>query len=266
MSHQLRTPLTLIEGPLDQLADTPDMRQASDATAQMLAIVRRNTAQLSGLVNQILDAQVGADAKDLVQDEMDAITVMDAGQSDAAGTPSEVTAGTAPADSGEQPRLLIVDDNADIRTYLRTILQGQYQVSEAPDGQKGLEVACEEVPDLIVSDVMMPVMNGLEFCLRVKNDTITSHIPVILLTARALSKHQIEGYESGADAYITKPFSADLLLARISNLLRSRHKLKDIWGSGLAQGACCHRGACRTRAEGYPEAGLCTQVLPIRVA
>lgn len=233
VSHQLRTPLTLIEGPLDQLADTPDMRQASDATAQMLAIVRRNTAQLSGLVNKILDAQVGADAKDLAQDEMDAITVMDAGQSDVAGTPSEATTGTAPADGGEQPRLLIVDDNADIRTYLRTILQGQYQVSEAPDGQKGLEVACEEVPDLIVSDVMMPVMNGLEFCQRVKNDTITSHIPVILLTARALSKHQIEGYESGADAYITKPFSADLLLARISNLLRSRHKLKDIWGSGL---------------------------------
>jgi DNA-binding response OmpR family regulator len=173
--------------------------------------------------------------KDLSQDEFDAITVGDTAQPNAtADSSSEATAGTVPAGNGEQPRLLIVDDNADIRTYLRTILQGQYQVSEAPDGQKGLEVACEEVPDLIVSDVMMPVMNGLEFCQRVKNDTITSHIPVILLTARALSKHQIEGYESGADAYITKPFSADLLLARISNLLRSRHKLKDIWGNGFS--------------------------------
>ena len=235
VSHQLRTPLTLIEGPLDRLADTPDMRQASDETVQMLGIVRRNTAQLSGLVNQILDAQTGTNLKDLSQDEFDAITVGDTAQPNAtADSLSEATAGTVPADNGEQPRLLIVDDNADIRTYLRTILQGQYQVSEAPDGQKGLEVACEEVPDLIVSDVMMPVMNGLEFCQRVKNDTITSHIPVILLTARALSKHQIEGYESGADAYITKPFSADLLLARISNLLRSRHKLKDIWGNGFS--------------------------------
>lgn len=235
VSHQLRTPLTLIEGPLDRLADTPDMRQASDETVQMLGIVRRNTAQLSGLVNQILDAQTGTNLKDLSQDEFDAITVGDTAQPNAtADSSSEATAGTVPADNGEQPRLLIVDDNADIRTYLRTILQGQYQVSEAPDGQKGLEVACEEVPDLIVSDVMMPVMNGLEFCQRVKNDTITSHIPVILLTARALSKHQIEGYESGADAYITKPFSADLLLARISNLLRSRHKLKDIWGNGFS--------------------------------
>ena len=235
VSHQLRTPLTLIEGPLDRLADTPDMRQASDETVQMLGIVRRNTAQLSGLVNQILDAQTGTNLKDLSQDEFDAITVGDTAQPYAtADSSSEATAGTVPADNGEQPRLLIVDDNADIRTYLHTILQGQYQVSEAPDGQKGLEVACEEVPDLIVSDVMMPVMNGLEFCQRVKNDTITSHIPVILLTARALSKHQIEGYESGADAYITKPFSADLLLARISNLLRSRHKLKDIWGNGFS--------------------------------
>ena len=235
VSHQLRTPLTLIEGPLDQLADTPDMRQASDETVQMLGIVRRNTAQLSGLVNQILDAQTGTNLKDLSQDEFDAITVGDTAQPNAtADSLSEATAGTVPAGNGEQPRLLIVDDNADIRTYLRTILQGQYQVSEAPDGQKGLEVACEEVPDLIVSDVMMPVMNGLEFCQRVKNDTITSHIPVILLTARALSKHQIEGYESGADAYITKPFSADLLLARISNLLRSRHMLKDIWGNGFS--------------------------------
>ena len=235
VSHQLRTPLTLIEGPLDRLADTPDMRQASDETVQMLGIVRRNTAQLSGLVNQILDAQTGTNLKDLSQDEFDAITVGDTAQPNAtADSLSEATAGTVPAGNGERPRLLIVDDNADIRTYLRTILQGQYQVSEAPDGQKGLEVACEEVPDLIVSDVMMPVMNGLEFCQRVKNDTITSHIPVILLTARALSKHQIEGYESGADAYITKPFSADLLLARISNLLRSRHKLKDIWGNGFS--------------------------------
>jgi len=86
------------------------------------------------------------------------------------------------------------------------------------------------VPDLIVSDVMMPVMNGLEFCQRVKSGTATSHIPVILLTARALSQHQVEGYESGADAYITKPFSADVLLARIGNLLKSRLVLKNLFG------------------------------------
>ena len=78
---------------------------------------------------------------------------------------------------------------------------------------------------------MMPVMNGLEFCQRVKGNMVTSHIPVILLTARALSQHQIEGYNSGADAYITKPFQPELLTARITNLLQSRNLLKDIWSS-----------------------------------
>jgi AraC-like DNA-binding protein len=82
---------------------------------------------------------------------------------------------------------------------------------------------------------MMPVMNGLEFCQQVKKDIVSSHIPVILLTARALDKHQIEGYESGADAYITKPFSPELLLARIDNLLQSRHQLKDLWGMKPAE-------------------------------
>lgn len=90
-------------------------------------------------------------------------------------------------------------------------------------------MAHEHVPDLIVSDVMMPVMNGLEFCQQIKADVITSHIPVILLTARALEKHQIEGYESGADAYITKPFLPELLLARIDNLLRNRQQLRGLW-------------------------------------
>jgi YesN/AraC family two-component response regulator len=131
----------------------------------------------------------------------------------------------------ENATVLIVDDNADIRAYLRTILQDKYQINEAADGQQGLAIANEIVPDLIVSDVMMPVMNGLEFCQRVKSGTATSHIPVILLTARALSQHQIEGYESGADAYITKPFSAELLLARISNLLKSRLVLKNLFGA-----------------------------------
>ena len=133
--------------------------------------------------------------------------------------------------NAEPKSVLIVDDNGDIRTYLRSILQDSYQLLEAEDGQKGLDIAREQVPDLIVSDVMMPVMNGLEFCQHVKSDMVTSHIPVILLTARALSRHQIEGYESGADAYITKPFQPDVLMARITNLLRSRRVLKNLWSA-----------------------------------
>ncbi len=216
VSHELRTPLTLIQGPLDQLLRTNDFRDASDNARELFSIVRRNTQRLTRLINKMLDAQVGG-------------TVTDGN----AHVETQNLASPAPAGEikpdEDASTVLIVDDNADIRTYLRSILQGKYSVLEAEDGQRGLELAREQVPDLIVSDVMMPVMNGLEFCQQVKKDDISSHIPIILLTARALEKHQIEGYESGADAYITKPFSPELLLARIDNLLHSRHQLKDLW-------------------------------------
>jgi len=222
VSHELRTPLTLIEGPLDQLLRTNDFRNASDNAQDLFSIVRRNTQRLTRLINKMLDAQVGGSITD------------DNAHVEMQNVASPVTAGNVKPDE-EAPTVLIVDDNADIRTYLRSILQGQYSVLEAEDGKRGLELAREQVPDLIVSDVMMPVMNGLEFCQQVKKDDISSHIPVILLTARALEKHQIEGYESGADAYITKPFSPELLLARIDNLLQSRHQLKDLWGMKPAE-------------------------------
>ena len=220
VSHELRTPLTLIQGPLDQLLRTNDFRGASDEARELFSVVRRNTHHLTGLVNKMLDAQVGTPIQEMTSAQVDAITV-----SQLIATPAVDT-----EQDEDAPTVLIVDDNADIRTYLRSILQGQYRLLEAEDGQCGLELAREQVPDLIVSDVMMPVMNGLEFCQQVKKDSISSHIPVILLTARALEKHQIEGYESAADAYITKPFSPELLLARIDNLLQSRHQLKDLWG------------------------------------
>ena len=89
-----------------------------------------------------------------------------------------------------------------------------------------MKLAKESVPDLIVSDVMMPIMDGLQLCKKLKDDVITSHIPVILLTARSTEAHQMEGYDSGADAYLTKPFSAELLISRIANLLKNRKQLK----------------------------------------
>lgn len=130
--------------------------------------------------------------------------------------------------------VLIVDDNDDMRRYLRTLLTGKYYVIEATDGESGLKVARESVPDIIVSDVMMPVMDGLQFCRKIKDDTMTSHIPVILLTARSTEDQQVEGLSSGADAYMTKPFSATVLLARIDNLLKSRAQLRHLF-DGKAQ-------------------------------
>ena len=228
VSHELRTPLTLIEGPLAQLGETKEIKDAGAEASGLFSIVNRNTHQLTELVNKMLDAQVQNDLQKVSLEQNDIPMIKGdetIDQQEAEPKAPELS------DSKQQPTVLIVDDNADIRAYLRHILQQHYQVNEASDGQQGLALANEIVPDLIVSDVMMPVMNGLEFCQRVKSSVATSHIPVILLTARALSQHQIEGYESGADAYITKPFSADLLLARISNLLKSRQLLKGLFGT-----------------------------------
>lgn len=129
----------------------------------------------------------------------------------------------------DRPTLLIIDDNNDIRQYERTLLQDDYFVLEAADGKEGLDVAIKEVPDLVVCDVMMPVMDGLEFTERLKTNTATSHIPVIMLTAKNLEEQRAEGYEHGADSYITKPFHSKVLLARINNLLKQRRLLKTLF-------------------------------------
>lgn len=130
-----------------------------------------------------------------------------------------------------KPTLLIIDDNNDIRQYERTLLQDDYIVLEASDGKEGLEIAKKEVPDLVICDVMMPVMDGLEFTEQLKTNMATSHIPVIMLTAKNLEEHRAEGYEHGADSYITKPFHSKVLLARISNLLKQRKLLKNLYST-----------------------------------
>jgi DNA-binding response OmpR family regulator len=221
VSHELRTPLTLIEGPLEQLGATEEMEHASLQTSGLFSIVRRNTGQLTQLINKMLDMQTSNGVVSLQSssaDEMAETHLVETLKEDVTSDNSDTS-----------KTILVVDDNADIRAYLSTILQDRYQIALAADGSQGLALANEIVPDLIVSDVMMPVMNGLEFCQRIKSGIATSHIPVILLTARALSQHQVEGYESGADAYITKPFSPEVLLARITNLLHSRYQLKNLF-------------------------------------
>lgn len=127
----------------------------------------------------------------------------------------------------DRPTILVVDDNADLRSFIGTLLEGEYRILTACNGEEGLEKASRELPDLVVSDVMMPVMSGLELCSALKGQLATSHIPVILLTAKSLEDQRAEGYDSGADAYISKPFSERVLLSRIGNLLKSRILLKE---------------------------------------
>lgn len=218
-SHQLRTPLTLIAGPVSQLAEGKGDAQ------QLVGIIQRNVEQLQRIVSDVLlfrrenratmddstvatDEQLMASRKAVLESRHDTLINDNA---------------------DELASVLIVDDNADMRAYLRTLLLDCYYVIEAADGQSGLKLAVESVPDIVVSDVMMPVMDGLTFCTRLKQHEATSHIPVLLLTARSSEQQYIEGLQTGADMYMTKPFSVDLLLANIASLLANRQKLRQLF-------------------------------------
>lgn len=129
--------------------------------------------------------------------------------------------------------ILIVEDNADMRSFLHTILGTDYTVIEANDGKEGIVKARKYLPDLIISDVMMPEKDGFEVCKYLKENIMTSHIPVILLTACSLDEEKTIGFESGADAYIPKPFNAELLKIRVRKLIENRQKIKESFGSSL---------------------------------
>lgn len=159
-----------------------------------------------------------------------------------AGAPAEITSDPNPAsilqpitsETGNQkretpgtlPLLLIIEDNADVAMYLRSLLQTDYQIEWAPNGQAGIECALELVPDIIISDVMMPEKDGYEVCHTLKNDERTSHIPIILLTAKATQADKLVGLRTGADAYLEKPFHKEELFVRLQKLVELRATLK----------------------------------------
>ncbi len=127
--------------------------------------------------------------------------------------------------------LLIVEDNVDIGNYIAELLSDEFTILQAYNGKEGLEMALEKMPDLIISDVMMPIMDGIELTHNLKTNVTTSHIPVILLTARASFMNKMEGFETGADDYVTKPFNESLLRARIKNILKNRSLLHEKFNS-----------------------------------
>lgn len=122
-----------------------------------------------------------------------------------------------------KPKILIIDDNSSLNSFISNIFNGNYSIIQAFNGQEGLQKATQECPDIIISDVLMPGdIDGFELCHQIKSDSSTSHIPVILLTAKILDEHKIQGYNCGADAYLCKPFSPDVLIARVNNLYNRR--------------------------------------------
>jgi signal transduction histidine kinase/ligand-binding sensor domain-containing protein/DNA-binding response OmpR family regulator len=132
----------------------------------------------------------------------------------------------------DMPLLLMVDDNADIRNYIALNFSKSYHIVMAKNGNEGFQLGTELIPDIIISDIMMPGLNGLELCRRLKTDERTSHIPIILLTARQSDELKTEGFETGADAYITKPFNTVTLRAQIENLLKQRKRLRELFSQG----------------------------------
>jgi len=138
-----------------------------------------------------------------------------------------------PAQGKEKPILLVVEDNSDMRLYIKKVCRSNYEVIESENGEEGIQKAFENIPDIIISDLMMPGISGMELTKTLKSDLRTSHIPVILLTALSSTDYKIEGLTLGADDYITKPFNEELLIARLENLLQNRRKLREYFQSQI---------------------------------
>lgn len=130
---------------------------------------------------------------------------------------------------GTKPIVLLIDDNKDIQKLVGELLGSDYNIITASNGKEGVKMASRYVPDLIICDVMMPVMDGLECCRYIKNEVSTSHIPVLMLTACSMDEQRIQGYDSGADGYLSKPFNINVLKSRCSSLIANRKRIKDLW-------------------------------------
>lgn len=218
MTHQFRTPLTVILGVADKL-DLP--------------IITRNANQLLQLVNQLLDAA-------MKKSEVDGAMLLRDGvkgamsQGDGSKRKHQGTRDVLP---GAEGLALVVEDNPDVAAYIGSVLEPDFEVVFAADGQEGVYKAEALVPDVIVTDVMMPTMDGLELCRRIRANIITDHIPVVVVTARVTDADRLRGIAAGADAYLTKPFLADELRLRIAKLLEQRRRLLAKAGATAADGS-----------------------------
>jgi len=224
VSHSFRTPLTLIDNPLKQLISEGDL---SDRQSELLSIMNKNTEQLLELTSQVLDVLKSDLSRDSKIDQLaqEAFNVSMRNEAFFKNRLSSIGLTDESQEEINRKTILVIDDNEDIRQFLVLLLSTRYVVITANNGEEGLNEARQNIPDLIICDVMMPVMDGLECCSRLKQDEVTSHIPVLMLSAYALDDQRIAGYKSGADAYMTKPFNNDVLMARIGNLLLGRRHI-----------------------------------------
>ncbi len=257
-SHRLRTPLTLIGGPVAEVLETEPL---SDRARGYLEKVHRNSQEMLSMVNGILTN--ASDHNYITDDKVPAVPYRPASTSapspsSAAPSPSSssLNASTLPANVREaeaerastlsspaqsapagapRVKILVVEDNDDLRSFLCDILSVQYDVISAPNGAVGLEKAEKEQPDFIITDVTMPEMDGLTMVQRIKQNKQLSHIPIIVLSARASVEDRVRGLSEGVDDYITKPFSATYLRQRISSIRTQRKILQQNFFEHIGQ-------------------------------
>lgn len=229
ISHNLRTPLTLIGAPVSEVLNSVGL---TDSARRHLEMVQRNASRMLELVNKMLRYNMDKGvyiSDDHVVPASEVKTVAQETSSVAPEMSSVVQETPSGTTRGKREHILVVEDNGDVRDLLVSILQNDYTVVEAENGQRGLEIAETEMPDFIITDVMMPVMDGLSMVHRIKQNKDICHIPIIVLSAKASLQDRLDGLREGIDDYITKPFSATYLKSRVSNIIRQRHLLQQAY-------------------------------------
>ena len=229
-SHKLRTPLSLIGGPIKQVLDND--RGLSADSRSLLLIVQRNAAEMLEMLNKMLRFDNNTNLYlDEGSEKAFELTGDSSGSIDDSNAHTYLEEMGRDADAGtnngdKDITLLVVEDNADLRQFLYTILKPDYNVLLAENGKEGLIKARQQMPDFILTDVTMPVMDGITMVHYIKQDSNTAHIPIIVLSAKASEEDHLKGFEEGIDGYLTKPFSATYLKGRIEAVINQRHALQ----------------------------------------
>ena len=228
-SHKLRTPLSLIGGPVTEVLNNE--QNLSPESKGMLTIVQRNARQMLDMLNQIL--KFDNNSNFFVNGGEDEIFTSMASNGEIEDSNAKTYLEEVVTDSADEfakgekdITMLVVEDNADLRTFLEAILKSDYNVLLAENGRKGLEMARKYVPDFILTDVTMPVMDGITMVHYIKQDANIAHIPIIILSAKASVEDHLKGFEEGIDGYLTKPFSATYLKGRIEAVINHRKQLQ----------------------------------------
>jgi len=254
VSHKLRTPLTLIGAPVREVLGSENL---SDTARSHLQMVERNSGRMLTLVDEML--LKSHDKGVYISDETAGDTTVAVVTTDEDGLAAVDTAPSGRLDTPDDPSrdtILVVEDNDDLRSFLTDILSSKYNVLSASNGREGLEMAEARQPDFILTDVTMPEMDGLTMVRNIKSNKHLSHIPIIVLSAKASEQDRVLGLREGIDDYVTKPFSATYLRQRIANIIAQRHMLQQAYLESLGSGNAAAVGGGDETADAADGAAL----------